>query len=207
MAPTRFELLRDEALGCMRCRLANGRTQVVFGAGDPSSDVVVIGEAPGNNEDLMGEPFVGRSGKLLDRLLAEELGRDRSSVYITNVVKCRPEGNRDPLADEVAACRPYLVEQLDLIRPRVVVTLGNFASKLVLQTTTGITRLRGRVHEYPGRSGEGQPVVVPTYHPAAALRGAASVEADMRADLQLVGAVLHSPGQVPPQTLASEAGR
>src|SRR5581483_6758718 len=156
--------LARQASGCTLCPLAAGRTQVVFGAGDPDADLMFVGEAPGRDEDLQDEPFVGRSGKLLDRLLLEELGVDRSRVYIANVVKCRSPDNRDPKAEEIAACRPYLHAQMDLIRPRVVITLGNFATKLLLETDLGITKLRGR--SYPGPSWQ----LVPTYHPAAALR-------------------------------------
>jgi len=169
--------LRTEAQGCTRCVLAETRTQVVFGVGDPNADLLFIGEGPGRDEDLAGEPFVGRSGKLLDKLVQQEIGLDRSSFYIANVVKCRPPGNRDPLPAEIESCRPYLEGQLDLIDPTVVVTLGNFATRLLLQTTEGITRLRGRA--YPFRRGH----LVPTFHPAAALRGGAEVVAGMRADL------------------------
>jgi len=150
---------------------------VVFGVGDPSADLMFVGEAPGREEDLRGEPFVGRSGQLLDRLLAEELGLDRSRVYIANVVKCRPPDNRDPRPDEIAACRPWLAGQIDQISPRVVVTLGNFATRLLLDTDQGITRLRGA--SYP----MGDTTLVPTFHPAAALRGGGVVLAQMRADL------------------------
>jgi uracil-DNA glycosylase family 4 len=169
--------LRTEALGCTRCALADTRTQVVFGVGDPTADLLFVGEGPGRDEDLAGEPFVGRSGKLLDKLVAQELGLDRSAFYIANVVKCRPPANRDPLPAEIAACRPYLEAQLALIDPVVVVTLGNFSTRLLLDTTEGITRLRGR--SYPFRGGH----LVPTFHPAAALRGGAEVVAGMRADL------------------------
>jgi DNA polymerase len=176
-APQRLEALREEASTCTRCALAAGRTQVVWGVGDPTADLMFVGEGPGRDEDLAGEPFVGRSGKLLDRLMAEELGMDRSRCYIANVVLCRPPQNRDPKPDEVAACRPWLEAKLDLIAPKVVVTLGNFATKLLLDTTEGITRLRGRA--YPFRDGH----VVPTYHPSAALRSGGGVVAQMRADL------------------------
>jgi DNA polymerase len=169
--------LRTEALACTRCPLAATRTQVVFGVGDPTADLLFVGEGPGRDEDLVGEPFVGRSGKLLDKLVHQELGLDRSRFYIANVVKCRPPGNRDPLPAEIASCRPYLEGQLAFIDPKVVVTLGNFSTRLLLETTEGITRLRGR--SYPFRSGH----LVPTYHPAAALRGGAEVVAGMRADL------------------------
>ena len=186
MAPgTELAALAREAAGCTRCALSGSRTQVVFGVGDPDADLMFVGEAPGRDEDLQGEPFVGRSGKLLDRLVLEELGVDRSRFYIANVVKCRPPDNRDPKPDEIAACRPYLAAQLELIRPVVVVTLGNFATKLLLETDLGITKVRGK--SYP--MGECQ--VVPTYHPAAALRSGGVVVAEMRADLirakQLLG--------------------
>jgi uracil-DNA glycosylase len=169
--------LRAEALACTRCALAAGRTQVVFGVGDPAADLLFVGEGPGRDEDLAGEPFVGRSGKLLDRLITEELGMDRTGCYIANVVKCRPPQNRDPRPDEIEACRPYLEGQLELIDPKVVVTLGNFATRLLLDTDEGIRRLRGRA--YPWRSGH----LVPTYHPAAALRSGGGVLAEMRADM------------------------
>jgi DNA polymerase len=135
-----------------------------------------VGEAPGREEDLAGEPFVGRSGKLLDRLMQEELGLDRSQCYIANVVKCRPPDNRDPAPGEIEACRPYLEGQIDLIDPLVVVTLGNFAARLLLDTTQGINALRGK--PYPFRRGQ----LVPTYHPAYALRSGGQGVAEMRAD-------------------------
>jgi DNA polymerase len=169
--PTLAEL-EQEALSCTRCPLAGGRTQVVFGVGDPKTDLMFV--------DLKGEPFVGRSGQLLDRLMWEELGRRRDSCYIANVVKCRPPGNRDPEPLEIATCRPYLEAQVDLIRPRVIVTLGNFASKALLATTEGITRLRGKVYPFAGHDGT---VIVPTFHPSAALRsGGGTTLAGMRAD-------------------------
>ena len=135
-----------------------------------------VGEAPGATEDQQGKPFVGRAGKLLDELL-REIGLERPQVFIANVLMCRPPGNRDPLPDEVAACSPWLDQQLELVDPSVVVTLGNFASKLLLRTTEGITRLRGRA--YPFRRG----VLIPTFHPAAVLRGGGETAAQMRADL------------------------
>ena len=153
-----------EAADCTRCRLAQGRTQVVFGVGDAHAELMFIGEGPGFHEDKQGEPFVGAAGQLLNRMLGE-IGLTREQVYIGNVVKCRPPGNRDPQADEIEACTPWLVEQLSLIQPRVIVTLGNFATKFVLQTETGITRLRGQVHDWHGRT------VIPTFHPAAILHG------------------------------------
>ncbi len=174
--PAELAALAVEAAGCTRCPLAATRTQVVFGVGDADADLMFVGEAPGRDEDLQGEPFVGRSGRLLDRLLAEELGVDRSAVYIANVVKCRPPDNRDPRPDEIAACRPYLARQVELVAPTVVVTLGNFATRLLLDTDEGITRLRGSA--YP----VGSVQLVPTFHPAAALRGGGVVLAQMRAD-------------------------
>ena len=178
-------VLADEAAGCIRCPLSATRTQVVFGVGDPSADLMFVGEAPGRDEDLQGEPFVGRSGRLLDRLVAEEMGVDRSRFYIANVVKCRPPDNRDPTAAEITACRPYLASQLELIAPVVVVSLGNFATRLLLGTDQGITKVRGR--SYPVDRFQ----LVPTYHPAAALRSGGVVVAEMRADLirakQLLG--------------------
>jgi len=177
MAPgTRLAELAAEAAGCTRCPLAATRTQVVFGVGDPDADLMFVGEAPGRDEDLRGEPFVGRSGQLLDRLLAEEVGIGRERVYIANVVKCRPPDNRDPRPEEIGACRPYLDQQVALIAPKVVVTLGNFATRLLLDTDRGITTLRGT--SYP----LGDTTLVPTFHPAAALRGGGVVLAQMRAD-------------------------
>lgn len=177
--PTLVELERD-ALACTRCPLAAGRTNVVFGVGDPDADLMFVGEGPGRDEDLKGEPFVGRSGQFLDRLMLEEMGisRDRG-VYIANVVKCRPPGNRDPEPHEIASCRPFLEQQVAGIKPKVIVTLGNFATRLLLDTTEGISKLRGRAYPY------GDAVLVPTYHPSAALRsgGAGEVTAGMRADL------------------------
>lgn len=175
--PTRLDLLRDDALCCVACPLAHeGRQQVVFGVGDPTSDLLFIGEAPGAEEDKRGEPFVGRSGQLLDRLMHEELGLTRDRVYIANVVKCRPPANRDPRPDEIATCRPWLEAQIELIAPRVVITLGKFAGQLLLQSKEGITKLRGQ--EYPFHDA----VLIPTVHPAYVLRGGAEPMAHMRAD-------------------------
>jgi len=165
-----------EASGCTACPLASTRTQVVFSNGDPSSQLVFVGEGPGRDEDLAGEPFVGKSGKLLDRLIGEELGLERSAAYVCNVVKCRPPDNRDPSPAEVAACAHFLEAQLELVAPRVVITLGNFAARSLLGSTEGVTRLRGQA--YPFRGGH----LVPTFHPAAALRGGGLVLAQMRAD-------------------------
>jgi DNA polymerase len=172
---------------CTRCGLAATRTQVVFGRGDPDADLVFCGEAPGADEDAQGFPFVGRSGKLLDRLVLEEIGLERDEFYVMNVVKCRPPGNRDPLPEEIEACSGWFDEQLASLQPKVIVSLGNFASKALLQTTQGITKVRGTT--YPWRDGI---VLVPTFHPAAVLRGNSDAMAAMRADLVRAKKVLHS---------------
>jgi uracil-DNA glycosylase family 4 len=174
---TELEVVAAEAATCVRCGLAETRTQVVFGVGDPVADLLFVGEGPGAEEDRLGEPFVGRSGKLLDQLVLEEMGLTRDRFYIANVVKCRPPGNRDPVPAEIDACHPWLERQLELIAPRVVVTVGNFATRTLLQTKEGITKLRGQT--YPYRAG----VLIPTFHPAAILRGGAQQMAQMRADL------------------------
>ncbi len=150
---------------------------MVFGSGDPDAELLFVGEAPGAEEDRLGLPFVGRSGKLLDRLVHEELGLERDQCYIANVVKCRPPQNRNPRPDEIAACRPYLDAQVAAVLPKVVVTLGNFAAQLLLDTTVGITKLRGRSYPFRGT------VLVPTLHPAYVLRGGGTAMAQMRADL------------------------
>jgi len=178
--------VREEALGCTRCALAGGRTQVVFGAGNPAADLMFVGEGPGREEDIQGEPFVGRSGKLLDLLMRQELGIERRDCYIANCVKCRPPGNRDPLPGEIDACRPYLERQIELVAPKVVVTLGNFATRTLLETSEGIRRLRGRVYPFRGVQ------LVPTYHPAAALRGGGEIVAEMRADFVRAKALLRN---------------
>lgn len=175
--------LGEAASTCTACALAEGRTQVVFGSGHPSADLFIIGEAPGRREDELGVPFVGRSGALLDQLLGE-IGLEREGVYIGNVVKCRPPKNRDPRPEEIDACKGYLRRQLQLVDPAVVVTLGNFSSKLLLGTETGITRLRGTAYSWWGRQ------LVPTFHPAAALRGSARILSEMRADMMLVRQII-----------------
>ena len=182
-----------EAAICTRCRLAEGRTQVVFGTGSPDADLLFIGEGPGFHEDRLGEPFVGAAGQLLNRMLGE-IGLDRADVYIANVVKCRPPGNRDPEPDEIEACTPWLVEQISLIQPQVIVTLGNFATKFVLNTSTGITRLRGQIHRWHGRT------VIPTFHPAAILHGGGERSpqfAALREDFGLVRRTLAAAAEHP----------
>lgn len=155
--------LRDLALGCPRCRLSETRTHVVFGEGDARAQLLVVGEAPGADEDRTGRPFVGRAGQLLDLLLAA-VGFSRDAVYICNVLKCRPPGNRNPQPDEVEACSPYLLRQVELVQPRVILACGTFAAQTLLGSSVSIGRLRGEVHSYHGVP------LVPTYHPAALLR-------------------------------------
>src|SRR5262249_58496056 len=141
-----LDALREEASICTRCRLAETRTQVVFGVGDPNADLMFVGEAPGFHEDQQGYPFVGQAGKLLDKLLAG-IGLERSDVYIVNTLKCRPPGNRDPNPDEKAECEPWLFRQIELIQPKVIATLGNHATKQLTGKDVGITRVHGREQE------------------------------------------------------------
>jgi DNA polymerase len=158
-------VLQDRVAGCTRCALHTTRTQTVFGTGNRSADWLVIGEAPGADEDRQGEPFVGRAGQLLTEML-RAAGFERNAVYITNILKCRPPNNRDPQPDEVASCHDYLEQQIELIEPRLILAVGRIAAHNLLQTDTPVGRLRGRVHRY-GTSGV--PLVV-TYHPAYLLR-------------------------------------
>ena len=177
-----FEELREVALGCVRCALHEGRQHVVFGEGDPAARVLCVGEAPGAVEDETGRPFVGRAGQLLD-LLLQSIGLRRDEVYICNVLKCRPPRNRNPQPEEIAACSPFLLQQIDLIDPAVVVAFGSFAAQTLLGTRESIGRLRGRTHLY-GR----YPLVV-TYHPAASLRNPGWKRPTWE-DLQIVRRVL-----------------
>jgi len=165
-AATELHAYRDQVAGCTRCALAAGRTQVVFGSGDPGADLMFVGEAPGFHEDKQGVPFVGAAGKLLDQLLAG-IGLARADVYVANVLKCRPPGNRDPMPDEIEACEGHLWKQIALIQPRVVATLGNFATKLLSGRPTGITRVHGQEQETT--LGGRRVLLYPIYHPAAAL--------------------------------------
>jgi uracil-DNA glycosylase len=160
------EYHRTEVVDCERCPLYRTRTQVVLGNGDPNADLMFVGEAPGYHEDRIGVPFVGQAGKLLDRLLAG-IGLSREDVFVANVLKCRPPGNRDPLGDEIESCEPHLFRQVSLIRPRVVCTLGNFATKLLSGRPEGISRVHG--HELPMQVGDLPVLLYPIYHPAAAL--------------------------------------
>src|ERR1700724_514058 len=184
--------LAAEVATCTLCRLSETRTNACFARGDLEAGLLFIGEGPGADEDRVGLPFVGRSGQLLDRLIVEELGLDPTQVQITNVVRCRPPGNRDPQEDEIATCRPYLERQLELVRPAVIVTLGNFAARLMLDTSEGVTRLRGRT--YPCRGG----VLVPTYHPSFVLRnGGGDALVQMRADFARAKQALVAAGRYP----------
>ena len=169
-----------EASDCTKCRLSGGRTQVVYGTGNPDADLMFIGEGPGYYEDKQGEPFVGAAGQLLNKML-EEIGVRRADVRITNVILCRPPGNRDPMPDEVETCTPWLREQIALVDPRVIVTLGNFASRFMLDKPVSISRVRGQRFPFEGRT------VIPTFHPAAILRGggeASTQMAALRSDFQ-----------------------
>jgi uracil-DNA glycosylase len=159
-----LDALRDEALACTRCPLAETRTQVVFGVGDPNADLMFVGEGPGAEEDKRGLPFVGRAGELLTRMIERGMGIPRAQVYICNIVKCRPPQNREPLPNEIAACRPFLDEQIDAVAPKVIVALGRPATSLLLGRDISITRVRGVWHEYRGTP------LMPTFHPAFILR-------------------------------------
>jgi DNA polymerase len=156
----------EETSTCTRCALANGRTQVVFGSGSPAADLMFVGEAPGFHEDQQGVPFVGQAGKLLDKLLGG-IGLTRPDVFVANVLKCRPPGNRDPQPEEIASCEPHLFRQIELIQPKVVATLGNFATKLLSGKPAGITRVHG--YEQEVTLGARTVLLYPLYHPAAAL--------------------------------------
>jgi DNA polymerase len=160
-----WQALRAEVSVCTRCELSRGRTQTVFGVGNTQAELLVIGEAPGAEEDRQGEPFVGRAGQLLNSML-RAMGNPRESVYIANLLKCRPPGNRDPKPEEVASCLPYLQRQVELLQPRLIVAVGRIAAQNLLATDTPIGRLRGQVHRFGERA---TPLIV-TYHPAYLLR-------------------------------------
>jgi uracil-DNA glycosylase family 4 len=188
--------LYKEVQTCTRCPLHETRTKAVFGAGDADADLMFVGEAPGAEEDRQGLPFVGRAGQLLNQLL-EEIGMSRDDVFIANVLKSRPPGNRDPQPLEIEACRPYLFEQVRLIEPKVVCTLGNFATKLLSGNPAGITKVRGtpQVHELGGRT----VFLLPLFHPAAALRTPA-VKETLRGDFDLIAELLTGPAPTPMPT-------
>jgi uracil-DNA glycosylase len=190
----RLVALYEEVSQCTKCPLHETRAKTVFGAGNADAELMFVGEAPGAEEDRQGLPFVGRAGQLLNQLL-EEIGLSREQVFIANVLKSRPPGNRDPQPLEIEACKPYLFEQVRLIEPRVVCTLGNFATKLLSGSPTGITKVRGtpQVHELGGRT----VYLLPLLHPAAALRTPAMKEM-LRGDLATVPGLLAGPAAPPP---------
>lgn len=188
----------EETASCVRCALAGSRGRVVFGSGDPDAELMLVGEAPGFHEDRRGLPFVGQAGELLERLLAS-IGLTRADVYVTNVLKCRPPGNRDPLPDEVASCEPHLFRQLGLVRPSLVVTMGNIATRLLSARPHGITMVRGQEHAVT--IGGHDLLVYPVFHPAAALYTPSmlrALETDFARIPELLGAgrALH-PAPVP----------
>ena len=175
--------LRAHIGECTRCKLHTlGRTQVVFGVGNPEADLMFVGEAPGADEDAQGVPFIGRAGQLLTKII-EAINLTRGDVYIANVIKCRPPQNRNPEADEVETCEPFLFQQIDLIKPKVIVALGTFAARALLRSTEPISRLRGRVHDYRGAT------LIPTFHPAYLLRNP-SAKRDVWEDMKLVKSLL-----------------
>ncbi len=175
--------VRADIGDCTRCKLHRlGRRQIVFGVGNPNADLMFVGEAPGHDEDVQGIPFVGRAGQLLTKII-EAIGLKRDDVYIANVIKCRPPENRNPEQDEVETCEPFLFQQVDIIRPTVVVALGTFAARALLRTLDPISRLRGRVYEYRGAK------LIPTFHPAYLLRNPAS-KRDVWEDMKVVRRLL-----------------
>lgn len=201
-ATQRRELLKgvyEEARGCVRCPLHQTRTQVVFGSGNANADLMFVGEAPGANEDRLGLPFVGQAGKLLDKLLIE-IGLERDDVFICNTLKCRPPGNRDPQPNEIESCHGYLESQVELIEPKLICTLGNFATKLLRADTTGISRLHGQVEERA--IGARRIRLYPLYHPAAALYTPRTLEA-LRADFERIPELLALPELEQPEPLST----
>ena len=175
--------VRADIGDCTRCKLhTQGRTQIVFGVGNPEADLMFVGEAPGGEEDIQGVPFVGRAGQLLTKII-EAIGLKREDVYIANVIKCRPPQNRNPEPDEVATCEPFLFQQIDIIKPKVIVALGKFGAQTLLRTLDPISRLRGRVFEYRGSK------LIPTFHPAYLLRNPSS-KREVWEDMKLVRQIL-----------------
>ncbi|HEX2456783.1 MAG TPA: uracil-DNA glycosylase [Vicinamibacterales bacterium] len=180
--------VREDIGDCTRCKLHRlGRRQVVFGVGNPTADLMFVGEAPGADEDIQGEPFVGRAGQLLTKII-EAIGLTRDDVYIANVIKCRPPENRNPEPDEVETCEPFLFRQIDAISPKVIVALGTFAAKALLKTQDSISRLRGRVYDYRGAK------LIPTFHPAFLLRSP-DRKRDVWDDMKKVRALLQEPAE------------
>jgi uracil-DNA glycosylase len=192
-------VLLKEMRECHECPLEEVRTNLVFGNGNADADLMFVGEAPGATEDERGLPFVGRAGQLLDQLLGE-IGLSRKDVFVTNVLCCRPPGNRDPLPEEIDVCKPFLYRKIELIEPKVVCTLGNFATKCLTRSNRGITSVRGKpqVHELGGRWVR----LYPLFHPAAALRTPACLEA-LREDLARLPALLQEPAPEPPAAVGA----
>ena len=188
-SPQTLEAVREDLGECTRCKLHRGRTNLVFGVGSPTADLVFVGEAPGRDEDRQGIPFVGRAGQLLTKII-QAIDLSREEVYIANVIKCRPPDNRNPEPDEVAACEPFLFRQIDVIQPRVVVALGSFAIRTLLKTDGAISRLRGRVFDYRGAK------LIPTFHPAYLLRSPER-KRDVWEDMKRVRALLAEPESAP----------
>ena len=205
MAVIELEAYAAQTAACTRCRLAEGRTQVVFGNGDPSADLMFVGEAPGFHEDQQGMPFVGQAGKLLDQLLAG-IGLSRDMVFVANVLKCRPPGNRDPMPDEIEACESHLFRQVELIQPKVVATLGNFSTKLLSGKQLGITRVHGQ--EQQVTLGGRNVLLYPLYHPAAALYTPAMLKVlqeDFRRIPELIGRAVEPKPEPAPLLVAEPA--
>ena len=190
MGAVGLKVVREDLGDCKRCGLHGGRRQIVFGVGNPNAHLVFVGEAPGADEDAQGEPFVGKAGQLLTKMI-EAMGYAREDVYICNVIKCRPPGNRNPEPDEVASCEPFLKAQLAAIRPRMIVALGKFAAQCLLRDSTPITRLRGNFRSYEGIQ------LMPTLHPAYLLRDPTKKKLAWE-DLKAVNAALKRLGFEPP---------
>lgn len=180
-----LEQLRDMIGDCRRCQLSEGRSSIVFGSGNPSADLVFVGEAPGRDEDIQGEPFVGKAGQLLTRIITA-MGLTRDDVYICNVIKCRPPDNRDPLLPEIEMCEPFLLGQLDIIKPRAICALGSFASQTLLKSEVRISRLRGHFRDYYGIP------LMPTYHPSFLLRNP-QAKREVWEDIKMVMELLDLP--------------
>lgn len=182
--------LREKIGDCQKCPLEKDRKNIVFGVGNPDAELVFVGEAPGRDEDIQGEPFVGKAGQLLTRII-EAMGLTRDQVYICNVIKCRPPGNRDPLPDEIEQCEPFLLEQLEILNPRIVCALGSFAARTLLSTEERISKLRGRLFAYNGIP------LIPTYHPSYLLRNPQAkreVWEDIQKVMEILGLPLHRGG-------------
>jgi DNA polymerase len=198
--------LRKDIGDCTRCKLHGGRTHLVFGTGDPEAELMFVGEAPGEDEDRLGEPFVGKAGQLLTRII-QAMGLQREKVYIANIIKCRPPRNRNPEPDEIETCSPFLRRQIEIIRPKVICALGNFAAQTLLATGQKISQLRGRFHALPISFSDGAPAetkVMPTFHPAYLLRNPEDKKRVWE-DMQLIMRELNLAGRVAEADRRSEA--